>query len=343
MLEKISSEDVSVIIQGPTLDRLNGHSQLLICIESIRRVLPLSEIIVSTWEYESCASNVCDQVIRSVDPGALISPTLHLSNYNRMVVSTLAGIESATRSYVLKFRADLVLENDEILVVRSHSDMAIDENLRILKQKITTTNIFARNPASHAPLLYHPSDTVQFGLRSDMKDLWNRKLIHEGDLSIERTFRNSAGFLSYTGFRLVPEQTLMIGWLRFHGVNVDVAFPGYMDKSNIKKSEISLVENFHIIDWRRSGIKFPTRFVDNRRSLSSIYSESQFEELRTIYSSSREILDRLRDVVSESRWKRFASIQSFIDLMVTPIALYHPQTFNKLKNLWRNSILNLKG
>lgn len=115
-LERVDSSEISVIIQGPSLHNEGNGSQLEACVDSIRRILPQAEIILSTWKGQSYNPDIVDYVVLSEDPGSVSNWLGQSWNFNRMVVSTRNGLEKASRPYTLKFRADLRLSSAEICV-----------------------------------------------------------------------------------------------------------------------------------------------------------------------------------------------------------------------------------
>ena len=99
----IQPYDISVIVQGPIMggaERLTGRA-----IESVRRVLPGAEIILSTWHGSDTGALACDALVLSDDPGATnwlrrgdaAALDKKLNNGNRQIVSTRAGLARATR------------------------------------------------------------------------------------------------------------------------------------------------------------------------------------------------------------------------------------------------------
>ncbi|MFH7346761.1 WavE lipopolysaccharide synthesis family protein, partial [Pseudomonas syringae group genomosp. 7] len=75
-------------------------------ITSIRAHLPHAEFIVSTWRHEDISAVEAVQLILSDDPGTFVDYAGNKININRMLRSTLCGIQIASRPYVLKMRAD---------------------------------------------------------------------------------------------------------------------------------------------------------------------------------------------------------------------------------------------
>lgn len=114
----IRSCDLSVVVQGAVVKKENLTQK--VC-ESIRKFLPNSEIILSTWRESDVSAIDYDLLIENEDPGSMESfyhghdsvPTVN--NFNRQIVSSLNGIRSATRKYVMKLRSDSMLVGDVFL------------------------------------------------------------------------------------------------------------------------------------------------------------------------------------------------------------------------------------
>jgi hypothetical protein len=158
-MDKIDSSNISVIVQGPLLrGRPEGIER---CLGSIRRVLPLAEVIVSTWESEQVEGLDAEKIILSQDPGCFVDHRGMGYNLNRQLVSTLAGMRVATRPFALKFRADLALLDDSMCVIHSAS------NETLFRSPLTVTNLFIRHPERY-PLTYHMTDIAQFGRIDDL-------------------------------------------------------------------------------------------------------------------------------------------------------------------------------
>lgn len=111
----ISSDKITVVVQGAIVpDKGKGTKE--VC-ESVRKLLPRAEIILSTWENSNYQDILYDKVLENEDPGALDSQyegrdkRAVRNNFNRQLVSTFQGIREAGREYVMKLRSDSVIQN----------------------------------------------------------------------------------------------------------------------------------------------------------------------------------------------------------------------------------------
>ena len=111
----ISSDKITVVVQGAIVPD-EGRGTKEVC-ESIRKLLPRAEIILSTWENSNYQGIPYDKVLENRDPGALDSQyegrdkSVVRNNFNRQLISTLHGIREAGREYVMKLRSDSLLQN----------------------------------------------------------------------------------------------------------------------------------------------------------------------------------------------------------------------------------------
>ncbi|EGH46995.1 WavE lipopolysaccharide synthesis, partial [Pseudomonas syringae pv. pisi str. 1704B] len=121
-LVAVDPRKISVVIQGPLYRNLSSKRNIFACIASIRTYLPQAEIIVSTWRHEDTSDVKADQIVMSDDPGAFVDDAGNQININRMLLSTLCGIQSASRPYVMKMRADHNLTSAALAVIGQSDD-----------------------------------------------------------------------------------------------------------------------------------------------------------------------------------------------------------------------------
>jgi hypothetical protein len=279
MLRAIPSSEISVVIQGPLFrDHADGDLALR-CVRSVREHLPDAEIIVSTWESEDASGLDADRVIFSNDPG----PTCY-TNLARQIVSTGAGIAVADRPFVLKLRADLSLTGAAI----TEAD-EIEDNPAIRRfspgasrHRITTTNLFVRNPVL-CGALFHPSDLVMFGPRSSLRNFW-----HEVPVGMHFNPDDCA-----------PEQWLMHRYMALLTLGAPQT---NFNPLHVGYSERVLAANFHVVDWERSGVRLPARLAV---AANNIYLEREIIVIRQQTLAGTYRAPRLRSLggLLRSRWK----------------------------------------
>lgn len=273
----IDPKEISVVIQGPLhLDQGPGAYD---CIGSIKRHLPGAEIIVSTWLSEPALAASDVSVIRSELPPLTIDVDGRPINTQRQRLSTLRGIEAAKRPYVLKFRANHRLTDARIAQVARYEDDGL-EQYRLFSSPVTTTTMFFRDP-SVLSLLFHPSDLVQFGRREDLLSFWSAPPIEKSELFLPRPRLNPFGsFVRFTGRRYVPEQELVIAFLRSRGYDVALGHICHLTPDLMRFSESILLENFHVLDWQDAGIEFPARMVKRTTRQAADYSAASAAEIK---------------------------------------------------------------
>ena len=107
-MRHIDSSEISVVVQGAISDKFTKR-----VLVSIRKYLPKSEIILSTWKGSDVSGLSYDILIENEDPGAIIlfPQWKQYHNLNRQIVSTQNGIAKASKKYILKIRTDIVLKN----------------------------------------------------------------------------------------------------------------------------------------------------------------------------------------------------------------------------------------
>jgi len=273
-MAKVESRNISVVIQGPLYRSLAPFRGVDASIASVRTYLPHAEIIVSTWAEEDFEGIDADRVVTSVDPRALLDFNGNRHNTNRQVVSTVTGIRSASRDYVLKLRSDHLLKGSKIAVMGAY-DSQVPATDRLLNQPITVTTLFIRNPTK-VPLLFHLSDLVQFGTREDMLEFWDQRLRLQHEVFATKPYKNPIGnFVGYSAMRMTPEQSLMIGFMAKKGFHVRLQTPGEISPELVRLSDKLLTENFTVLDWEASEVDFPERFRKTGYSLKTVYNASE--------------------------------------------------------------------
>ncbi|KPW79657.1 hypothetical protein ALQ65_00958 [Pseudomonas syringae pv. coriandricola] len=278
-LSAVDSRKISVVIQGPLYRNLSPERNIFACIASIRAHLPQAEIIVSTWRSEDISAIEVDQIVVSDDPGSFTDDADNQINTNRMLRSTLRGIQAAARPYVMKMRADHNLTSAALAVAGQYDETESAE-LRLFDTPITATTLYIRDPARF-PLLFHISDLVQFGSRDAMLFMWEQPLFERTDLFNQKPSRNPFGnFVGYTSARVVSEQAIMLGAMRRRGIDAKLTRPCQVGLSNLKLWDEVLRCNFRVLDHGAAGVDFPERFVANNYVLKTLYSAADIDRLR---------------------------------------------------------------
>lgn len=284
-LTPVDSKAISVVIQGPLCRDLSPDRNIFACIASIRKHLPNAEIVVATWRHEDLAGVEADQTIVLDDPGCFLDDSGNQINTNRMLYSTSSGIQVATRPYVMKLRADHNLASAALAVIGTPEPAGPGEP-RLFKTPITLTTLFIRRP-ERVPMLFHISDLVQFGTRETMLAFWQQPLLKREDIFNPEPRCNPFGnFSGFTSARMVVEQSIMLGALGMHGIDIRLTHPCQASISHLKIWDAILSHNFRVLDFAEAGIDFPERFLNSGFSLDTLYKAPDIEQLRHLDSMS---------------------------------------------------------
>jgi hypothetical protein len=267
----VAPTDISVVVQGPLA---RGKQEgIEVCLDSLRRVLPGAQVIVSTWDSED-TENLGDdlEVVTSPDPGGWTDFGGYGYNLTRQLVSTQAGMALANRKFILKLRPDLSL-----------IDTSICQDLKpgrdaILPGRLVMTNYFVRDPEK-LPMLFHLSDLAMFGCAESMRTLWNCPLPDKAKIWATKPIVKLFTSLYLTHARQAPEQYLVLQLLNQAGHAVDLAHPFQASKAKLDLWSITLANNFKLLDAETSGVVFPDRFRSAPLNKATLLTAERFERL----------------------------------------------------------------
>lgn len=210
---KSISENLSIIMQGPlhvgNIVQIANHSQhwrdlfpaaeiiLSISTNEVMERIPQHERTgeerykISHWhEPNVIASNAVNVIDYNCDNVVLAEPTIPLppikptdgpNNSSFMINAAKAGLNAASRKYVLRIRSDVIFLNKNFLSLYLEN---VDRPRRfrsILKQRVMICNLFTVNPFCIERLPYHYSDWFNFGLLSDVRNIWDVPLMSYSD------------------------------------------------------------------------------------------------------------------------------------------------------------------
>ncbi len=267
----ITDSDISVVIQGPLRPETRQ------CILSVRRTLPKSEIIVSTWEKSDFS--ILDgldgfTLLKNVDPnpdGKTYFNDIAESatfNLNRQIVSSYNGICAATRKYVLRMRADIDLQSSDFLNFWDQFPCR-DEKYAFFKHKIIVPNMVSINPNfSRGYFQIQISDWMQFGLKSDMVELYNLDLMSEYDMDfyIHNPEYKLAPHLidgdAHCKWRWGSEQYIFISNVKKHLPNLNYPHRKAVTSDIINAEKRFYINNFIVLDscdFKFDNFKHPIR------------------------------------------------------------------------------------
>lgn len=268
-----SNEDITVVVQGPVVDITKD------VLLSVRKYLPGSQIILSTWEGSDVAGLDADLTILNKDPGGhKHSDELdwQLNNLNRQIVSSANGLKKVKTKYALKMRTEYYLTGCSFLEsYRKYQNRS--DKVKITKQRIAVCSLYTRFQYSHLPLPYHVSDWFYFGLAEDLLDLVDIPLPEEPSFS--NWFKGKKkpdNILLYTNMRFAPEQYMWLGLLH---KKMDVECGHYSDMSgrNDFLSFMSIVNNTIVLDKESISIHFPKYTAVNLETQCSVWREKDWK------------------------------------------------------------------
>jgi len=319
----IDTKDISVVVQGAVGDTTKQ------CLKSIREFLPGAEIILSTWAGTNVDGCDYDDVIFNKDPGALSytdKKISKLNNINRQIVSTIASIKKSNRKYVLKFRPDFILKNNDFLKYFDLYGKNAGDEYKIFQHKILTCTNFTRaSSALNGRLLFHPSDMILFGLRDDLLNLF--------DIPQQTNFENDKIIIDKVKqLKYVPEQYLWISCLRKNGHVINYDGRPNNNTELWEKSEKYLVSNFIPISWANFGLIPPIKFYNfYENDYFTIITQIEYIALYNKYCDDNLDIpfDELRYLLNKYKNDKIANFMSRIVVLPLFFTRYYRQIVRK--------------
>lgn len=309
----LKSSDISVIVQGKVTGFTYG------CLKSVRKFLPKSEIILSTWEGTDVSNLDFDVLVLSKDPGGTQFSTERdtPNSINRIIVSSRAGLKKATRKHTLLMRGDLILENSNIL--KFDDPYKRNPNCSLFKERIYAYEMyslrFEERGGKKYNSIFHVSDWCRFGLTEDLQELFNIKTTKEPEFSTyfrTHSVDRSQDIWGDRMWKMSPEQ--------------------YITCENAKKVFKTLRVR-DCLDWREEVISASDQFIVNNFLVKSIKEwgiriEKKPYKGETVYSPSITVNGAWLGIVwlecyqkycdpefilsLKYRWKRDLHIQKYV-------------------------------
>ncbi|WP_290873651.1 WavE lipopolysaccharide synthesis family protein [Aquabacterium sp.] len=285
---KIKSSDISVVIQG-SIEPI----PLKKCVDSILKHLPDCEIILSTWE--GSQANITfplNKIILNTDPGAKpISSGGALNNTNRQIVSTINGVNEASRPYTLKFRSDCVLNGVGFIEAFGKYTTRSSEH-KLFQEKIVAPRYASRIETAKRPYLFHPADIALFGLTTDIKRLFDIDLVTQQEFEWAKNCTNPSTKAALMERDLlckwVPEQHIFIKALVKGGFKINLEHAAESTPQLATLSQKLLINNYIIIPECEFGLlhqKDKLR-LQVQSDIITCYSKSQYEYLYRLFFDS---------------------------------------------------------
>ena len=251
---KIDPKDISVVIQGYANDMtIQG-------IKSVRKHLPGSTIILSTWKECNCSEMDYDILVQSEDPGTVECSTNSrfsiLNNGNRQIVSTKEGLKHAKKPFTLRMRSDMALLGDGITRYFGITE-GRDNKYSIFSDRILIGELLTRKSWAfytegkwHSVMKpFHPSDWFMFGKTEDVKSYYEHvELIPPNEMAGYQC-KNKERTKGYVySWRYTTEQHLFLGSVRQK--YPDLRFDDWTDwdDETVELSDKLMLNNFTILN-----------------------------------------------------------------------------------------------
>ena len=303
----VKDENITVVIQGDLfLDHNSSKYNVLNCILSLKKILPASRIVVSTWEnekkHEDKLMNLVHKIVYSKLPDSIKSLGIN-NNINRQVVSTINGLNQVQTKYVLKIRANFSLDFKSSLFLETNKINILE----MVHDPIYTFNLFSL------------PDYVQFAKTEKLKEFWDLN-IKEKDLFTKRRFLGLFDNYSYPyNFKHSPEQYLGINWVnKSYGIDVLIKHKYDVNYVDFLLFKDMLSNDFSFVKYENSGIVFNESYY-----LNNIFIEDTSSWLKK--SSRKQFLYLLFRKYFICYFKK----QFYLSLL--KVVLFKLKLFNKLK------------
>ncbi|KDA94790.1 WavE lipopolysaccharide synthesis family protein [Pantoea agglomerans] len=294
-LENTVDENVinryAFLIQGSMISNGKIDLRVVSYIKKIRSSFPSNTIVISCWSTDCSNQDILLKFCRyfslnivfNEDPGTLsadLKGVKYNCNLNRLIVSTRNALLNISEEYVIKLRTDSYFYNDKLKVflsdyfINSHLELKRQKEYIVFEERVLNCNLFARNPRSYLPYLFHPGDILLIGKKNDLIKLFDVKLAQN---DIFQTFTKSYFF---TMMKLVPEQYLWVNCIK-KVKKIDV-YPSNAELSeeNIVESEKYYVNNFYVFSSETVGFLWPKHAEHyHNKGKFSIYDENDWMTL----------------------------------------------------------------
>lgn len=285
-MNNINFEDITVVVQGTTLENkdINPSRDFIYkCISSIKKWLPKSKIILSTWENEKIKSDLeVDEIIFNKDPGFKpIGEDINSkqNNINRQLVSTLSGLKKVKTKYALKFRTDFIFINNSFL---NYFDLLkkYNSDYKILNKRILVCMFGTRHPiAKHFNLPFHIADFVTFGLTEYLTNLYDIPLVTNEEFDY---FLHDENKPTWRINKYSAEQHIVINFLKKSNKNIECDYYCHVNENIKIQSDNYLINNFYPICFSKYGIKPIKNYLMPSSRIefyTDYYSEYEYQKM----------------------------------------------------------------
>lgn len=232
----IDPREISVVVRGLVVgnqenDEKNKFTKR--SLESVRKILPGAQIILSTWKGSDVTGLDYDILVLNDEPEKIYMTTgdgfPKLIAANNQIVSSINGLIVSDRKYILNMRSDIELVGTNFLFYFKK----FNQNYRsgILKQRVVVLPTY--NPRKNTKILFDVCDWFFFGLKEDVQNIFSIPLMNMEKLQGEKIngyFQISKNFESETYI-----------WSSFLKKYKNIEFPNqsYFSEKSLSQSEES--------------------------------------------------------------------------------------------------------
>ena len=160
-----NGSNLSIVIQGPIT------SVTTELVKKIKKELPQSEVIISTWkdqEIKFCSNDKL-KILKLTDPGGYFSNKKEHLNVNRQILSTFEGVKISNKEYVFKIRSDILVNFNKVL--KLYNNYNNSDNNKYFIEKVLILNLTSVNPRKRKRL-FSFNDWIYVGCRKDLLTLF---------------------------------------------------------------------------------------------------------------------------------------------------------------------------
>ncbi len=303
----IDFRDITVVVQGPVqtfCDRPQEPNITTKCLASVRKHLPGSKIILSTWSEQDLTGLDFDELVISPDPGTNIrnynlKGEAQKYNNNRQIVSSREGLKKVTTKYALKLRSDNFLTSNNFVKLQQQYTKRSEQD-KFLNERVVVGDTFSRKYAKGFPVAYHISDFFYFGLKEDVLSLWDFPLFE--DFRPSKEIPINAGF---PNFIIDCTQALFIAALKQFDSSIQLEHLLEHDKKTLERSNGIIANNLVVAPVDMLGLGLCQKFLGQARvsRTSGKVAHIQFFEWERLY---QEYCDK--DYRVQSYWSKVLNI-----------------------------------
>ena len=279
----IKKKDITVVVQGPYFKNITG-----IVLNNIYKNFKDSELIFSTYKGEKIDKKykkkfkIIYNKILPKTPNSL-EPLMYY-NYFGHVRTSLNGIKKSSKNYILKTRSDIVYNNSSFLNFFNKFSF-FDKKYKILKKRVIISSHYTIDPRKN-PLPIHFSDWFFFGLKSDLKKIFNQKYMSKENKKVPLWFlkrEKPKFFFNQYMCKYRAEQNLMINFLKKF-ININLKHGYDHNIKNVILTEKILANNFIVMNPNLISYKcLRHQNFDNNQDLVYFNELITFKKWQKIY------------------------------------------------------------